>query len=251
MNYRIELGLRDLRQALAAHIGKVRNTVIDPEAIEIGVRHGLFGIPVPCESLSVTVPTEAETAKVDPPGVAVMSTLTDGLLAGLNRDLDALDDANQVNRQPWSDFVEAGLLWWVNRILHTLGWSIVVSVDKDTREVREVYPARTSWLGFAPDVNAERFDAFLDGMDLRRWTRIDYPDRADLPERDVRVLIYVPTTDLTAVAYLMDDDVDGDITWMYDDKDVVTVYPVGEGETFVEVNPEAPSHWRPLPTTPA
>jgi len=54
------------------------------------------------------------------------------------------------------DFTKSGLLWWVNRILHTFGWSIVVmsgSADDGT-EFSVMYPARTDHFGFDDDVDA-------------------------------------------------------------------------------------------------
>jgi hypothetical protein len=41
----------------------------------------------------------------------------------------------------WEEFRESGLLWWINMILHTFGWAIVLNINDDG-EVLEVYPAR-------------------------------------------------------------------------------------------------------------
>lgn len=60
----------------------------------------------------------------------------------------------------WEEFLELGLLWWVNRILHTLGWSIVVVTDEAGRTVREVYPARVSFFGFDQATDEQKLDAF-------------------------------------------------------------------------------------------
>lgn len=49
-------------------------------------------------------------------------------------------------RMKWEQFQDAGLLWWVNRILHLFGWSIIFK--QDGGELIEVYPVRTSYRGF-------------------------------------------------------------------------------------------------------
>lgn len=63
----------------------------------------------------------------------------------------------------WQDFEATGLLWWLNRILHTLGWAIVFDED-DKGELLDVYPARVHVLGFPPEVNAKKFAAFQDHL---------------------------------------------------------------------------------------
>lgn len=51
-------------------------------------------------------------------------------------------------RKTWKDFEKAGLLWFVNRLLHIIGWVIVFVEDDKTGEIQDVYPARTTMLGF-------------------------------------------------------------------------------------------------------
>lgn len=51
-----------------------------------------------------------------------------------------------VSKRTWKEFREAGLLWWVNMILHTFGWAIVLDIKDD--EIKEVYPARVKFRGF-------------------------------------------------------------------------------------------------------
>ncbi len=58
-----------------------------------------------------------------------------------------------ITEKSWKEFREAGLLWWVNTILHTFGWAIVFefkTYDKetDTGEIERVYPARVKFRGF-------------------------------------------------------------------------------------------------------
>ncbi len=63
----------------------------------------------------------------------------------------------------WAEFTAAGLLWWVNRMLHLFGWSIVVMTDGEGR-VAGAYPARTTWRGFTPELDAKGFCALTDHM---------------------------------------------------------------------------------------
>jgi hypothetical protein len=51
----------------------------------------------------------------------------------------------------WEEFQQAGLLWWVNRILHIFGWAIVVVTSSDGTIMR-VYPARTAFRGFSGEI---------------------------------------------------------------------------------------------------
>ena len=53
-----------------------------------------------------------------------------------------------MTKKTWSEFRDAGLLWWINRSLHLFGWAIVFEVDEDTQEVTSVYPARVEYRGF-------------------------------------------------------------------------------------------------------
>ena len=61
-----------------------------------------------------------------------------------------------VTKKSWAEFREAGLLWFVNRLLHLLGWAIVLDVD-DNGQVTAVYPARVRFRGFGEDIEAEGF----------------------------------------------------------------------------------------------
>lgn len=62
-----------------------------------------------------------------------------------------------VTEHTWKEFRENGLLWWVNMVLHTFGWAIVLDVDKDTKEVKRAYPARVKFRGFAEKNNDEGY----------------------------------------------------------------------------------------------
>ena len=51
-----------------------------------------------------------------------------------------------VEKKTWKEFQESGFLWWVNMILHTFGWAIVLEMDDD--KIINVYPARVKFRGF-------------------------------------------------------------------------------------------------------
>lgn len=51
----------------------------------------------------------------------------------------------------WDEFRETGLLWWINMILHTFGWSIVYEIEDG--QIIDVYPARVKYRGFGEQVN--------------------------------------------------------------------------------------------------
>lgn len=47
----------------------------------------------------------------------------------------------------WKEFRRTGLFGWINMILHTFGWVLVVEVD-DNSNITAAYPARTKFRGF-------------------------------------------------------------------------------------------------------
>jgi hypothetical protein len=51
-----------------------------------------------------------------------------------------------VTRKSWNEFRESGMLWWINTILHTFGWAIVIDMEDD--RVVDAYPARVKFRGF-------------------------------------------------------------------------------------------------------
>lgn len=62
----------------------------------------------------------------------------------------------------WEEFREAGLLWWINRMLHLFGWAIVVEVEDvigpdQTAKVARAYPARVPFRGFTDNVEIRNF----------------------------------------------------------------------------------------------
>lgn len=55
-----------------------------------------------------------------------------------------------------SEIKESGLLWWINMILHTFGWAIVINVENDGR-ISDAYPARVKFRGFSEKNNSEGY----------------------------------------------------------------------------------------------
>jgi hypothetical protein len=51
-------------------------------------------------------------------------------------------------RKTWDDFRNSGLLFYINTILHFIGWAIVVEVDTETKLVTNCWPARVKYRGF-------------------------------------------------------------------------------------------------------
>ena len=62
------------------------------------------------------------------------------------------------DKKTWQEFRESGLLWWINMILHTFGWAIVVDVEDDGT-VSNAYPARVKFRGFDEKSNAKGYQA--------------------------------------------------------------------------------------------
>ena len=78
-----------------------------------------------------------------------------------------------IHAKDWESFRRVGLLWWVNRILHTFGWALVVEIDDKTGKVTNAYPARTKFRGFdheTEDQGFKRVSEFMrrNGERLRR-----------------------------------------------------------------------------------
>jgi hypothetical protein len=61
-----------------------------------------------------------------------------------------------VDQKTWKEFRDSGMLWWINMILHTFGWSIVVNIE-DNGEIRDCYPARVKFRGFDEKINTEGY----------------------------------------------------------------------------------------------
>ena len=61
-----------------------------------------------------------------------------------------------IQRKTWRDFKDAKLLWFVNRILHVFGWSIILVTEEDG-DISEAYPARVKFRGFDEKSESEGF----------------------------------------------------------------------------------------------
>jgi hypothetical protein len=61
-----------------------------------------------------------------------------------------------IEKKTWEEFRKCGLLWWINMILHTFGWAIVVDVEDDGT-VSSAYPARVKFRGFDEKNNDEGY----------------------------------------------------------------------------------------------
>lgn len=55
-----------------------------------------------------------------------------------------MDD--MVDKKTWREFRDSGFLWWINMILHTFGWAIVLQTDNG--KIINAYPVRVKYRGF-------------------------------------------------------------------------------------------------------
>ena len=69
-----------------------------------------------------------------------------------------------IKRKSWKEFRESGLLWLVNMILHTFGWSIVVESNEEGI-ITEAYPARVMFRGFSEENNDKGYQQISQYMD--------------------------------------------------------------------------------------
>lgn len=61
-----------------------------------------------------------------------------------------------VNKKSWKEFRDSGMLWWINMILYTFGWAIIVDIEDD-RSILSAYPARVKFRGFSEKNNTEGY----------------------------------------------------------------------------------------------
>ena len=57
---------------------------------------------------------------------------------------------SKIEKRTWKEFVDSGLLWWVNRTLHLFGWALAYELDED-KNITFVYPARCKYRGFVDE----------------------------------------------------------------------------------------------------
>jgi len=60
-----------------------------------------------------------------------------------------------IAKKTWKEFRDSGMLWWINMILHTFGWAIVVYENLDGYV--EAHPARVKFRGFDESNNTEGY----------------------------------------------------------------------------------------------
>ena len=65
------------------------------------------------------------------------------------------DDVKWIEELPWEDFLNSGLLWFVNNILHVFGRAFVFEFEED--EIKRVYFARCRCRGFTEECEREGF----------------------------------------------------------------------------------------------
>ena len=63
-----------------------------------------------------------------------------------------------LKQKSWNEFRKTGLLWFINRTLHLFGWAIVIDYE-DVKKgiIKDVYPARCKFRGFAEKNETEGF----------------------------------------------------------------------------------------------
>jgi hypothetical protein len=61
-----------------------------------------------------------------------------------------------IERKSWEEFKATKLLWWVNRILHTFGWAIILDIEENGRVIA-AYPARVKFRGFSEESETDGF----------------------------------------------------------------------------------------------
>lgn len=57
-----------------------------------------------------------------------------------------------IEKKTGKEFLDSGLLWFINTILHTFGWAIVFNPDTG-----EIYAARVKFRGFTEKLNTEGY----------------------------------------------------------------------------------------------
>lgn len=57
---------------------------------------------------------------------------------------------NYLTEKTWNEFQNTGLFWLINTFLHVFGWCLIY--EHIAGDIKRVYPARTKFRGFSPDV---------------------------------------------------------------------------------------------------
>lgn len=93
------------------------------------------------------------------------------------------DEKTMVFKAEWQAFRDAGLLWFVNRILHVFGWVLVIQLEDDGT-ISDAWPARSKFRGFdikSEEENFEKVARFLrdNGAELYDEAEYDEPVPAE------------------------------------------------------------------------
>lgn len=62
-----------------------------------------------------------------------------------------------VEEKEIQEFMNIGLLWFVNSIIHVFGWAIVVECDDSTKLPIRMFPARVKFRGFDEKNNTDGY----------------------------------------------------------------------------------------------
>lgn len=62
-----------------------------------------------------------------------------------------------IDEKSWEEFRDSGLFWWINTLLHTFGWAIVIEMNKESGKIVSAYPARVKFRGFDEESNSEGY----------------------------------------------------------------------------------------------
>ena len=73
------------------------------------------------------------------------------------KELKQYKNNKMINKKSWEEFRENGLLLFINQILHVFGWAICFDFDKNTGDLKEVYPARVRFRGFSNQSVSEAY----------------------------------------------------------------------------------------------
>ena len=65
------------------------------------------------------------------------------------------DSKDMVVEKSWGEFRNSSLLRWINMILHTFGWAIVVDITDG--KITRAYPARKRYRGFGEQNNTDGY----------------------------------------------------------------------------------------------
>lgn len=67
-----------------------------------------------------------------------------------------------LGKREWSEFREAKMFWFINRIIHIFGWAIALEMKDDI--ITDVYPIRTKYRGFSEKSESDGFIGITEYM---------------------------------------------------------------------------------------